>query len=227
MELLFLGGAGTVTGSKYLLEHNGERILVDCGLFQGLKQFRLRNWAKFPTEPSTVSSVILTHAHIDHTGYLPCFVRDGYKGPVYCTHATQDLCGLLLPDSAYLQEQDANFANRHRFSKHKPALPLYTAADVSRALRLFSPLPFGQDHRLAPGIAVRFRRAGHILGAAIVELDWNGVKVVFSGDLGRYNDPMMVDPTAVREADYLIVESTYGDSSSRTKRSARGSCQDY
>jgi metallo-beta-lactamase family protein len=211
LTLSFLGGTGTVTGSRYLLEQNKGRVLVDCGLFQGLKQLRLRNWARFPAEPESISAAILTHAHLDHSGYLPAFVRDGFEGKVYCTPATQDLCGILLPDSAHLQEQDAEYANRRGFSKHKPALPLYTMVDAQRALARLSPVPFEHDFALPHGAKLRFRHAGHILGAAIVEIEWGGTQVVFSGDLGRYGDPQMVDPAAVHEADYLLVESTYGD----------------
>ncbi|WP_445504387.1 MBL fold metallo-hydrolase RNA specificity domain-containing protein [Microvirga sp. G4-2] len=211
MRLSFLGGAGTVTGSRYLLEREDRRILVDCGLFQGLKQLRLRNWAPFPVQPQGISSVILTHAHLDHSGYLPALVRDGFSGPVHCSSATKDLCEILLRDSARLLEQDAEYANRRGFSKHKPALPLYTAEDAERALESLSPVAFGEWRELPHGVRVRFSRAGHILGAACVECEWNGTKLVFSGDLGRYNDPMMVDPTPIGEADYIVVESTYGD----------------
>jgi metallo-beta-lactamase family protein len=211
MELHFLGAAGTVTGSRYLLESKGARILVDCGLYQGLKNLRLRNWAPFPVKPKSISAVLLTHAHLDHSGYLPALVRDGFDGPVYCSKATRDLCKILLADSARLQEQDAEFANRRGFSKHKPALPLYDSADARRALKSFSSLSFEKNHELREGPSLRLRRAGHILGAAIVEVKWKGRRIVFSGDLGRYGDPTMVDPEPVAGADYLIVESTYGD----------------
>ncbi len=211
LTLSFLGGTGTVTGSKYLLDADDNRFLVDCGLFQGLKQLRLRNWAPFPVEINSIGAIVLTHAHLDHSGYLPAIVRDGYGGRIYCSSATEELCGILLPDSGHLQEKDAEFANRHGFSKHKPALPLYTLEDAKRSLERFYAVPFETDQELLAGARLRFRRAGHILGAATVELNWKGVKTVFSGDLGRYNDPMMVDPTYVRQADYLVVESTYGD----------------
>lgn len=211
MNLTFLGGVGGVTGSRFLLERKGQRILVDCGLFQGLKNLRLRNWAPFPVKPKSVAAVILTHAHIDHSGYLPALVRDGFKGPIYCSKATRELCKILLPDSARLQEQDADYANRRGFSKHKPALPLYDSNDARRALRLFQSLAFERIHELKQGPEIRLRRAGHILGAAIVELTWGGRKIVFSGDLGRYGDPTMLDPAPVSDADYLLVESTYGD----------------
>lgn len=211
MKLSFLGGAGTVTGSRYLLERESRRLLVDCGLFQGLKQLRLRNWAPFPVAPKGISSVILTHAHLDHSGYLPALVRDGFAGPIHCSSATKDLCEILLRDSAHLHEQDAEYANRRGFSKHKPALPLYTAEDAERSLACLSPVEFDRWHELPHGARVRFSRAGHILGAASVECEWGGTKLVFSGDLGRYNDPMMVDPTPIGAADYLVVESTYGN----------------
>ena len=189
LTLSFLGAAGTVTGSRHLLALDSQRILVDCGLFQGLKQLRLRNWAPFPVPPGSLASVVLTHAHLDHTGYLPALVRDGFGARIHCSDATEDLCRILLPDSGHLQEQDAEFANRHGFSKHKPALPLYGVADAERALTHFSGFAFEQEKDVAGGARVRLRHAGHILGAAIVEVAWGGKRVVFSGDLGRYDDP--------------------------------------
>jgi metallo-beta-lactamase family protein len=209
--LSFLGGAGTVTGSKYLVEAGGRRILIDCGLFQGLKQLRLRNWDRFPVDPKSIDAVVLTHAHLDHTGHLPLLARNGFKGPVYCTKATQAFCGILLPDSGFLQERDAEFANRHGFSKHKPALPLYTEAEARACLELLVAKPFDTTFEIASGATVRFRPAGHILGAAIVELALPGATVVFSGDLGRSNSATMLDPAVVRRADVLVVESTYGN----------------
>lgn len=211
MNLHFFGAAGTVTGSRYLLESKGVRILVDCGLFQGLKNLRLRNWAPFPVKPKTISAVLLTHAHLDHSGYVPALVRDGYDGPVYCSKATRELCKILLTDAAHLQEQDADYANRRGFSKHHPALPLYDTQDARRALRAFTSLSFDENHDLREGPTARLRRAGHILGAATVEVNWKGRRIVFSGDLGRYNDPLTVDPEPVHAADYVVVESTYGD----------------
>ncbi len=211
MRLSFLGAAGTVTGSKYLLETDGARIMVDCGLFQGFKQLRRRNWAPLPVDPAGIDAVVLTHAHIDHSGYIPLLVRNGFSGPVLCTESTRDLCGVLLPDSGFLQEKDAEFANRHGFSKHHPALPLYTRADAERCLASFRPQPFDDERPLPGGGRVRFRRAGHILGAAIVELRLGGLRLVFSGDLGRANSATMHDPAPVREADVLVVESTYGN----------------
>lgn len=210
-KISFLGAAGTVTGSRYLIERDGARVLVDCGLFQGYKPLRLRNWAPFPVDPRTIDTVLLTHAHLDHSGYLPLLVRNGFSGKILCTPATRDLCGLLLPDSGFLQEKDADFANRHGYSKHKPALPLYTKLDAERALDRLHPVEFGQFRELAPNLGVTFRRAGHILGAATLEMQIDGKTVVFSGDLGRQTDPVMLPPESLRKADYLIVESTYGD----------------
>lgn len=211
LKLTFLGGAGTVTGSKYLLERDGKRILVDCGLFQGYKALRLRNWAALPVSPGSIDAVVITHAHLDHTGYLPLLVRNGYHGPIFCTAGTKDLCGILLPDSGHLQERDAELANRHKFSKHHPALPLYTEDDARRALDFLRPVAFGQDVELPDGARARFLHAGHILGAATVTIEWDGIKTTFSGDIGRYNDPLMPDPQTPTQTDYLLMESTYGD----------------
>lgn len=211
MRVTFLGAVGTVTGSKYLVKLGERRILVDCGLFQGFKQLRLRNWEPLPIDPRTIDTVILTHAHIDHTGYLPLLVRNGFSGPVLCTAATRDLCGILLPDSGHLQEQDAAFANRHGFSKHHPALPLYTEADARAALPRLMPIDYGSPYDLGNGLTLTLLYAGHILGAAMVMLSHEGTTIVFSGDLGRPNDPVMRDPATVAATDYLVVESTYGD----------------
>jgi len=211
MRLSFLGAAGTVTGSKYLLEAAGRRILIDCGLFQGLKALRLRNWDRLAVPADRVDAVILTHAHLDHSGYLPLLVRKGFKGPIYCTAATKDLCAILLPDSGRLQEKDAEYANRHGFSKHKPALPLYTKADAAACLGQFVPRSFDAPFETWSDLKVCFRPAGHILGAAFIELDVGGRSLVFSGDLGRSGSRTMVDPAPLRKADYLVVESTYGD----------------
>ena len=209
--LQFLGGAGTVTGSKYLLRAGRRKVLLDCGLFQGFKQLRLRNWAPLPVNPASIDAVVLTHAHIDHSGYLPRLVAGGFRGPVFATEATRDLCRILLPDAAHLQEKDAEFANRHGFSKHHPALPLYTGADAEAALALFSPVAFGCERRIGGPFRVRFDMAGHILGAAIVTITRGDRRIVFSGDLGRSGSATMVDPTPIRGADHLLVESTYGD----------------
>jgi len=182
LNLSFLGGAGTVTGSKYLVEHEKHKLLVDCGLFQGFKALRLKNWAPFPVEPGSINAVILTHAHLDHCGYLPLLIKRGFRGPVYCSRATRDLCAILLPDAGHLQEKDAEFANRHGFSKHKPALPLYTLEDARAALEHLTPIPFDQERTLPGGGTVRLRRSGHILGAGSVQLDWAGITTVFSVD---------------------------------------------
>ncbi|MCZ7659821.1 MAG: MBL fold metallo-hydrolase [Xanthobacteraceae bacterium] len=211
MTLSFLGGAGTVTGSKYLVRHGDQRLLVDCGLFQGFKALRLRNWAPFPVAPRRIAAVLLTHAHIDHSGALPLLVKQGFEGRVLCTDATAALCRILLPDAGYLQEKDAEFANRHGFSKHDPALPLYTLPDAERALDHLRTLPFDKPQPVARGATAVYRRSGHILGAASIALDWSGRRLVFSGDIGRYDDPMMHEPAPVERADYLVVESTYGD----------------
>lgn len=211
IKLTFLGGAGTVTGSKYLLEREGVRLLVDCGLFQGFKTLRLRNWAPFPVAPDSISAVLLTHAHLDHSGYLPLLVKSGFAGPVFSTDATRELCGILLPDSGHLQERDAELANRQGFSKHKPALPLYTENDAINAMDRFKPVAFGTNIALPGGASARFIRAGHILGAASIQLEWGGTSITFSGDIGRYGDPLMFDPETPQRADYLLMESTYGN----------------
>jgi metallo-beta-lactamase family protein len=210
-QITFYGGVGTVTGSKYLLENDRTRVLIDCGLFQGFKNLRLRNWAEFPVDPKTINAVILTHAHLDHSGYLPLLIKNGFKGPVICTHSTRDLCNILLPDSGFLQEKDADFANRKGFSKHKPALPLYTEKDAEHAMQAFRTVPFAKEYEVVKGLKVVFHQAGHILGAAIVDIELNGTRIVFSGDLGRPNSPTMLDPTPIEHADYLVVESTYGN----------------
>lgn len=211
MRLTFLGGAGTVTGSKYLVETVRRRILVDCGLFQGLKNLRLLNWARLPVDPATIDAVVLTHAHLDHSGYVPLLVRNGFRGPIHCTPPTSDLCAILLPDSGYLQEKEAEYANRHGFSKHRPALPLYTAEEAIASLDRFEPQQVGHAFEAVAGVSACLRPAGHILGAATVELSAAGRKIVFSGDLGRTGSPTMPDPQPVHAADYVVVESTYGD----------------
>jgi len=211
MTLQCLGGAGTVTGSRHLLESEGRRLLVDCGLFQGLKNLRERNWETFPVAPSEIDGVVLTHAHLDHSGYLPRFVREGYRGEVVCTPATADLCDIMLKDAGHLQEREAEQANRYGYSRHHPAQPLYTVHDAERALKRLAVQPFDRDGELPAGAHLKFRRAGHILGAATAEIRWRGRTIVFSGDLGRYDDKVMRDPDPVPRADYLIVESTYGD----------------
>lgn len=209
--LSFFGAAGTVTGSKYLLTVKGKRILIDCGLFQGFKQLRLRNWTPFPFDVRRLDAVVLTHAHIDHSGALPLLAKQGYSGPVYCTEATRELCEIMLPDAAHLQEEEANYANRHAFSKHSPALPLYTADDANRSLALLKPVAFDEPLILAGGLSVQWCRAGHILGSASLSFDIDGRKLVFSGDLGRPDDAVMKPPTPLTVADWLVVESTYGN----------------
>lgn len=211
LRLQFWGAAGTVTGSRHLLSMNGRSILLDCGLFQGVKTLRLRNWAPFPVAASCIESVVLSHAHLDHSGYLPRLVREGFKGPIYGSDSTLDLCRLLLLDSAHLQEADADYVNRHGLTKHRPALPLYTVTDAHRAIAAFRSVSFDTTTELAPGLRLRLSRAGHILGASVVEIAHAGLRLAFSGDLGRYDDPVMPPPEPVREAEYLIVESTYGN----------------
>ena len=211
MRLTFLGATGTVTGSKYLLEHDGHQVLVDCGLFQGLKQLRLRNWEPFPLPAGEIDAMVLTHAHIDHSGYLPALARQGFRGPVYATQATRELCGLLLPDSGHLQEEDAFYANRHSFSKHHPALPLYTEDDGRKVLRLFRSCRFGEEFEPVPGVKMRFSLAGHILGAASVHVSWSGGSLLFSGDRSGSVDILMRPPEPPPAADYVVIESTYGD----------------
>ena len=211
MELTFLGATGTVTGSKYLLKSGTKRILIDCGLFQGLKQLRLKNWAKLPINPREIDAVVLTHAHIDHSGYLPLLVRQGFKGRVYCTEATRDLCEILLPDSAHLQEEEAEYANRRGFSKHHPALPLYTRDDALKALELLTAVDYEQDVYLDDDLTLRFSPNGHILGSAFVRIHNKKTSVLFSGDMGRPNDILMNPPVQIKQTDYLLIESTYGN----------------
>jgi metallo-beta-lactamase family protein len=211
MKLTFLGATKTVTGSKYLLETDARQILVDCGLFQGFKELRLRNWAPMPMPPADIDAVVLTHAHLDHSGYLPLLVRNGFRGHAFCTPGTADLCAILLPDSGYLQEEEAERANRKGYSKHKPALPLYTRADAIAALDRLKTIPYETSFDLGDGLQGRFDNAGHILGASIATVTGKGRTIVFSGDLGRPLDPMLYPPARIRHADYLLVESTYGN----------------
>jgi metallo-beta-lactamase family protein len=211
-SLTFLGAARTVTGSKYLLEHNGARVLVDCGLFQGLKELRLRNWEDFPVPPASIDAVVLTHAHLDHVGYLPRLVAGRFRGRVFCTAGTADLCQLVLPDSARIQEEDARQANRHGYSKHAPALPLYTESDALRALTQLQPMGYERPIEVAPGITIEFRQAGHLLGSSYVLVHLDGGKtILFGGDLGRYSRPVLPDPAPAAAADVVLCESTYGD----------------
>ena len=211
MKIRFLGGAGTVTGSKALVEHGGRQALVDCGLFQGYKNQRLRNWAPLPFDAAGLDAVVLTHAHLDHSGALPLLMRQGFRGPVHTSEASIELCKLLLPDSGHIQEEDAAFANRHHTSKHEPALPLYTAEEAREALLLLAAMPFDEWRELMPGVRMKLRPAGHILGAASVLLESADGSVLFSGDIGRPDDPVMRPPAAIEGADHIVVESTYGD----------------
>jgi metallo-beta-lactamase family protein len=214
-KLTFLGAAGTVTGSKYLVEAEGKRLLVDCGLFQGLKELRLRNWNPLPQKPESFDWCVLTHAHLDHTGYLPRLVRDGYHGPIYADAATIELCNLLLADSAHLQEEDAENAGRHGYSSHAQPLPLYTTADVEPVMKAMREIPRADSFTISPQFSVRPHDAGHILGSASLELTIteNGKKMVvlFSGDVGRYEQPILKNPEAPPRCDVLLCESTYGD----------------
>ena len=215
----FWGGVGTVTGSKYLVATDKARVLVDCGLFQGLKELRERNWQDPPLHPHSLDAVLITHAHIDHTGYLPRLVQQGFRGPVYCSRGTADLLKILLPDAGRLQEEEADYRNRHNLTKHKPALPLYTEKNAYAALELLKPMAnTGETFEPGPGIRASFRIAGHILGSSLVLLeldqaggDGKGRRVLFSGDLGHYDQPIIRDPVPPPSCDYLLVESTYGD----------------
>ena len=211
VQITFLGGAGTVTGSKFLVQHGGKRLLVDCGLFQGYKQLRLRNWAPLPLGADQIDAVVLTHAHLDHSGYLPLLVREGYHGKVWCTPGTRDLCAILLPDSGHIQEEDAAFANRHGFSKHHPALPLYTIEDARASLGRLQTVPPFRCFEPLNGWQARLMPAGHIIGAASLLLEVGGRRLLFSGDLGRSDDLLMLPPEPPPAADAVIIESTYGD----------------
>jgi metallo-beta-lactamase family protein len=211
VTITFLGGADTVTGSKYLVEHNHHRLLVDCGLFQGYKQLRLRNWSPLPVVPSQIDAVVLTHAHLDHSGYIPLLVKEGYQRTIHATPGTMDLCRVLLPDSGHIQEEDAAFANRHGFSKHSPALPLYTKQDALDSLRSFHAERHGAWFEPIRGWKARFQRAGHILGASSLLLEVGGRRILFSGDLGRSDDPLMNPPEPPPQADTVLIESTYGN----------------
>ena len=212
MKITFLGATETVTGSKYLVQTNALSVMVDCGLFQGRKDLRLRNWEELPIDPKSIDALILTHAHMDHSGYIPRLVKSGFNGNIYCSSATFDLCKILLTDSGRLQEEDAERANRYGYTKHQPALPLYTEQDARDCLSLFSPVDYGAIHELTPELNFNLYRAGHILGSCFVRLSQiGGASILFSGDIGRLHDPVMKPPAKIQKADYLVVESTYGD----------------
>ena len=209
--LRFLGACGTVTGSRFLLEAGGKRVLFDCGVFQGSRELKEKNWADPPFDPRALDAVVLTHAHIDHTGYVPRIAKSGYRGPVYATPSTAALLQVLWPDAAHLHEEDARYANRIGYSTHRPALPFFDSEDARRALALLRPIAFHQRVELAPGLAFTFRRVGHILGASFIVVETDGKRLVFSGDVGQHGVPILKDPETPEAADYLLLESTYGD----------------
>jgi len=210
-QITFLGAAGTVTGSKYLLEYQNTKILVDCGLFQGFKELRLRNREAFYINPRYIDAILLTHAHLDHSGHIPLLVKQGFRGKIYCTAATFDLCKILLPDSGFLQEEDARFAKKHGFSKHKKPKPLYTQREAIKSLKYFRTVDFGLETTIDKNCKFTINKAGHILGAGNILVKLNNKKILFSGDIGRPNSPIMKQPTKIEHADYVVVESTYGN----------------
>lgn len=211
LSIQFLGGAGTVTGSKYLIRYGATQILVDCGMFQGLKKLRQKNWDPFPINPKELDAVVLTHAHIDHSGYFPVLTKKGFNGPTYCTTGTKELCKILLPDSAHLHEEEAEYMNRHEISKHRPALPLYTVEDANKSINTMQAVEWHKPVYIKDDIMIEFFPISHLLGASAVRIKLGKTKIVFSGDIGRNNDPILPDRHHVQSADYLLVESTYGN----------------
>ncbi len=211
LTIQFIGGAETVTGSKYLLSFSGTQILVDCGLFQGVKPLRLRNWKNLPVDPADIDAVVLTHAHIDHSGYIPRLIKDGFRGKIFCTNATFDLCKILLPDSGYLMEEEAEYLNRKKKTKHQPALPLFSLREAEESLRYFSPIEFRKKVKINEHFEVQLNYAGHILGAACAIVSVAGKTLGFTGDIGRPHDPIFFPPDVMPEVDFLITESTYGN----------------
>lgn len=212
MKLTFMGGVGTVTGSKYLLDtDDGNRTLIDCGLFQGYKELRLRNWWELPVAARDIDNVILTHAHLDHSGYIPLLIKRGFRKRIYCSFATLELCKLLLPDSGYLQEEDAKRANLYGYTKHHPAQPLYTEKDAEHALEHFFTVNYHTEKTLYEGFTFNLFPAGHILGASSVLIKNKGKSILFSGDIGRLNDPILYPPETPDTVDYIVMESTYGN----------------
>ena len=211
MKLTFIGAASTVTGSKHLLEIDNLKILIDCGLYQGIKNYRTRNWQSLPFDIAQLDAVLLTHAHIDHSGYIPLLYKQGFRGPIFCSHDTLKLCEVLLPDAGFLQEEDAKYANKKKFSKHSPAEPLYTLNDAKKSLSLFVPLDYHHLVEVLPNVEIKLKPNGHILGASSIELNARRKTLVFSGDVGRQDDPIMYPPEAIAPCDLLVVEATYGD----------------
>lgn len=210
-QITFLGATRTVTGSKYLLESGKTKVLVDCGLFQGLKELRLRNWNSLPIHPKNIDAILLTHAHLDHSGYIPLLVKNGFRGKIYCTDATYDLCKILLPDSGFLQEEDARYAKKKGFSKHKDPKPLYTQKDAIATFRYFKTINFNENIKISDDMEFSIVRAGHIIGAGSIVVKSKGKSILFSGDLGRPDSPIVNNPDNIPSADYVVTESTYGD----------------
>ena len=211
MKLTFLGATSTVTGSKQLLQANGKRLLIDCGLYQGIKNHRNKNWQPLPVDAKSIDAVFLTHAHIDHSGYIPLLYKQGFRGPIFCSYETFKLCEVLLPDAGFLQEEDAKYANHKRFSKQHPAEPLYTLLDAKKSLELFTPLSFFEQYEVLPDIFVNYRPNGHILGSSSIELKAEKKTIIFSGDIGRQDDIMMYPPVPLPSSDVMVIEATYGD----------------